>query len=272
VDPQRTVQRFVDLVGRHEGSFYNFVHQVHAKGQGVFDDLMKWIEHVINFVRDGLPKPIYLEFILPHSGPERAKMMEEVDTVIEYHRKLKEAHHQRMRRRMIRGEGTARDEDAAFVEGVMDQLSMGEMVQAMGELDAEDSDEERNGDSSSEELLDDDVSGTSVPSRATQPRRQRESVDSAGSAFARMSVEDVGQPSGWRLPSIDTGVDLVAGRASASSIVDSPKPTTRKSRRKKDRVVIEPPQLVHVPQLVPIFVEMVRPALERASRRQQSTS
>ena len=50
-DPTRTVQVFVDLVERHEGRFYNFVHQVHSKGSGLFDGLMHWIELFINFVR-----------------------------------------------------------------------------------------------------------------------------------------------------------------------------------------------------------------------------
>jgi hypothetical protein len=95
-DPQQTVQTFVDLVGRHEASFYHFVYQVHSKGSGVFDELMHWIELFINLVREGFPHPVALEFLLPHAGKEREEVMKEIDAVVEYHRKLKVAHHQRM--------------------------------------------------------------------------------------------------------------------------------------------------------------------------------
>ncbi|PWN50886.1 hypothetical protein IE53DRAFT_410573 [Violaceomyces palustris] len=56
-DPQKTVQVFIDLVERHEAKFYNFVHQVHSKGSGLFDGLMHWIELFINFVRGGEGAP-----------------------------------------------------------------------------------------------------------------------------------------------------------------------------------------------------------------------
>jgi hypothetical protein len=269
------VQTFVDLVGRHEGSFYNFVHQVHSKGQGVFDDLMKWIEHVINFVRDGLPDPMSLEFVLPHAGPERARTMAEIDAVVEYHRKLKEAHHERMRRRMVRGEGTERDEDAAFVEGVMDQLSMGDMAEAMGELNAEDSEEDDDGDNSSEDL----GSRTSLSSsQRTSPaatQRAQESVDSLSASVAGVSLEDQIRRHTYPTtrqhpsPTIDTNVGRGSGGPpSGRATVESPVPMRKtQGRRKKDRVVIDPPELVYIPQLVPVFVEMLRPALDRACRR-----
>ena len=47
------VQTFIDLVERHEQSFYNFVHKVHAKGEGLFDSLMKWIQLFLSVFREG---------------------------------------------------------------------------------------------------------------------------------------------------------------------------------------------------------------------------
>ena len=38
------MQIFIDLIQRHEQSFYSFVHKVHSKGAGLFDSLTKWVE------------------------------------------------------------------------------------------------------------------------------------------------------------------------------------------------------------------------------------
>jgi Domain of unknown function in PX-proteins (DUF3818) len=74
-DPQQTVQIFIDLIQRHEQSFYYFVHKVHSKGEGLFTGLMRWIELFLDIVREGLGEPISLEFILPHTGDERRDTM-----------------------------------------------------------------------------------------------------------------------------------------------------------------------------------------------------
>jgi hypothetical protein len=103
---------------------------------------MKWIELFINFVRDGLPSPVSLDFLLPHGGQERKDVIAEVDALIEYHRKLKAAHHERMRRRMMKGRETDADKDAAFVSGVMENLHLGGMMGDVEEVTTERSDEE----------------------------------------------------------------------------------------------------------------------------------
>lgn len=164
VEPQRTVQIFVDLVARHESRFYHFVHQVHSKGEGLFDNLMKWIELFINFVRDGLPSPVSLETLLPHAGQERKDVLAEVDAIIEYHRKLKSAHHERMRKRMIKGESSEADADTAFVTGVMDNLHIGAVMGDVADVAAEDSeeDEEEEEGSSDEDV---DAGGKPLPPR-----------------------------------------------------------------------------------------------------------
>ncbi|GAA6038123.1 hypothetical protein JCM8097_007558 [Rhodosporidiobolus ruineniae] len=168
VDPQRTVQIFVDLVARHEARFYHFVHQVHSKGEGLFDNLMAWIELFINFVRDGLPSPVSLDFLLPVGGKEREDVLSEVDALVEYHRKLKAAHHERMRKRLVKGEELDKDADAAFVAGVMQNLHIGGVMDDVNDVEADGSDED----------VDDDAAGSSddeedeapaVPPKAGQP-------------------------------------------------------------------------------------------------------
>jgi len=145
-DPQRTVQTFIDLVQRHEQSFYSFVHNVHSKGQGLFDSLMSWIELFLSYARDGLPAPIDLEFILPHAGPERVAIMAEVDSVAQYHYRLKIAHEEKVRRRFNKGvaeEDGQAVEEAALLDSVMASLSIGgTAANDVGELADEESDEE----------------------------------------------------------------------------------------------------------------------------------
>ncbi|WWC68386.1 uncharacterized protein I206_102311 [Kwoniella pini CBS 10737] len=151
-DPQRTVQTFIDLVQRHEQSFYSFVHNVHSKGQGLFDSLMGWIELFLTYARTGLPQPIDLEFILPASEDARRAVMKEVDSVAEYHYKLKVAHEEKIRRRFrsaaagptgVGSDLGEVDEEAALLDSIMASLSIGETAVAEGgEMADEESEEE----------------------------------------------------------------------------------------------------------------------------------
>ncbi|KAI9063229.1 hypothetical protein FKP32DRAFT_1666643 [Trametes sanguinea] len=107
-DPARTVQIFIDLIQRHEQAFYSFVHKVHSKGEGLFTNLMRWIERFLTLMRDGLGEPISLEFLLPHTGADRENVLREVDAVALYHYKLKVAYEAKLRRRTERSERRAR--------------------------------------------------------------------------------------------------------------------------------------------------------------------
>ena len=146
-DPHRTVQTFIDLVQRHEQAFYSFVHKVHSKGEGLFDSLMRWIELFLTVVREGLGEPISLEFILPHVGQERTAILAEVDAVAMYHYKLKVAYEDKIRRRFgkVQGQTGADAEDEAtqaLVQGVVGEISFGELVQGdADDLAAEETDD-----------------------------------------------------------------------------------------------------------------------------------
>ena len=223
-DPQQVVSLFADLVARHENRFYHFVHSVHSKGEGLFDNLMAWIELFINFVRDGLPSPVSLDFLLPVGGQERQEVLAEVDAIVEYHRKLKLAHHERMKKRLVKGTDDDKDVDAAFVAGVMQNLHIDAVMDDVHDVEAEESDDEAaDYSSSSEEEEADEVD--------TLDAAQRGPVPGAG---GRRSEQQQQPPQA--MPS-------------------------RNGRKKKDRVQIDPPRLVHIPKLVPVFVELVRPSL-----------
>ena len=150
-DPHLTVQAFIELIQRHEQAFYNFVHKVHSKGEGLFDSLMRWIELFLTLVREGLGDPISLEFLLPHTGQERTDILSEVDKVAQYHYKLKVLYEDKIRRRFGRvqtSEADAEDEATqTLVNGVIGELSFGDLVTGDAiDLAAEETDEESSSD------------------------------------------------------------------------------------------------------------------------------
>ncbi|KAG5652462.1 hypothetical protein H0H81_004958 [Sphagnurus paluster] len=151
-DPHRTVQAFIDLIGRHEQSFYHFVHKVHSKGENLFDGLMRWIELFLTIIREGLGSPISLEFLLPHAGKAREEILMEVDKVALYHYKLKVAYEGKIRRRFGRMQQRGADADVEdeatqeLVNGVVGEINFGELIQG----DADDLAAEETDDSSDE--------------------------------------------------------------------------------------------------------------------------
>lgn len=143
------MQTFIDLVQRHEQSFYTFVHNVHSKGSGLFDALMAWIELFLSFARDGLPQPVDLDFLLPDAGPQRAAIMAEVDAVAQYHYRMKLAHEEKIRRRFEKDPTGATDtitgmeeaDEAELMGTVMANLNLDDAAIDMVE-DEESSDED----------------------------------------------------------------------------------------------------------------------------------
>ncbi|KAK0486980.1 hypothetical protein EDD18DRAFT_1192672 [Armillaria luteobubalina] len=199
-DPNRTVQAFIELVQRHEQSFYQFVHKVHSKGEGLFDSLMRWIELFITVIREGIStndNPISLEFLLPQSATERKQIMDEVDKVAIYHYKTKLVYEEKVRRRFAGGQATQgegereEEETRRMVDGVVGEISFGELVSGdVEELRAEDSDDEERTDSESES----ESTEESLPSRpptvytVSSPRpkeRRSQMADQGGTATPR---------------------------------------------------------------------------------------
>lgn len=171
------MQAFIDLVNRHEQSFYSFVHKVHSKGQGLFDSLMKWVERFLTAIREGIGasglggqgNKIVLETVLPAGGQERATIMEEVDKVIHWNYLNKIAHEEKLRsrfRRVQKGKGAEPDSDAEdkatqeLINSVAREFDFNDLVRAnVDELAAEESDEDE--DSDHDDDTDSDEDGTS---------------------------------------------------------------------------------------------------------------
>ncbi|KAK0751540.1 succinate flavoprotein subunit [Schizothecium vesticola] len=115
-DPNQTVQAFIDLCQRHEHNFYKFVHEVHTHDNGLFTQLMGWIEGILEFLRHG-PKNGSLDINALFEGGvssgflDKDKVIGEIDQLISWQEARKKWHHDKTRQKMA-AEGHAGDMDA----------------------------------------------------------------------------------------------------------------------------------------------------------------
>lgn len=335
-DPNRTVQAFIDLIQRHEQSFYSFVHKVHSKGEGLFDSLMRWIELFLTFVREGLGQPLSLEFLLPHKGSERAEILAEVDKVALYHYKLKLLYEDKIRRRFGRtqAQGDADAEDQAtkaLVDGVVGEISFGDLVDGDAvDLAAEDADDESADEDEYDEEEEEEESSSEYETGSSELESDSEDAappppppKSATADVRRSRTTTLVPPSqfsnsrsGSRPPSVprprhdafplktSRSMSAMNHKAQRShdmaslppvpalprnphlialskplppspsprspmehfeqqqqpyrpSIDSTSHPVKPKKRRTKGKQVLKPPELSHIPTLVPVFKEMV---------------
>ena len=104
-DPNQTVQSFIDLCARHEHNFYKFVHEVHIHDNGLFGQLMGWLEGILEFLRHG-PKGGKLDMNALFQGGldmsliNKDEAMAEVDALIKWQEARKKWHHDKTRQKM----------------------------------------------------------------------------------------------------------------------------------------------------------------------------
>lgn len=295
-EPSKTVELFINLVSRHEQAFYHFIHKVQSKGEGLFDSLMRWIELFLTFVREGITRngeKISLEFLLPHTGDERAKIIKEVDAVALYHYKLKVAYEAKIRKRFFRESGASKKEELAaqtMVDSVIGDLQFGSILKGDTEdIYAEDEDEFTSDDSSdeytsSEESTSDEDTSSSSPSSSspsparrhshphvkpphiTSPPRPESSIEEKRHSVPPplSGLPPCARPSPSMKLSLDKPLPPPPGatspRRGARSAEGSSSGKARDCRVKKaGHSMIEPPELTAIPELLPIFVELVSP-------------
>ncbi|KAI0004004.1 succinate flavoprotein subunit [Xylariaceae sp. FL0662B] len=110
-DPNQTVQAFIDLCQRHEHNFYKFVHEVHTHDNGLFTQLMGWIEGILEFLRKG-PEGGALDINALFEGGvasgvlDKEKAVEEINQLIAWQEARKKWHHDKTRQKMA-AEGSA---------------------------------------------------------------------------------------------------------------------------------------------------------------------
>lgn len=113
-DPNQTVQAFIDLCARHEHNFYKFVHEVHTHDDGLFTQLMGWIEDILEFLRKG-PKNGKLNINALFEGAvsmgivDKETVIAEVDKLIAWQEARKKWHHDKTRQKMAAESSTGFD-------------------------------------------------------------------------------------------------------------------------------------------------------------------
>lgn len=272
------MQTFIDLVQRHEQAFYTFVHNVHSKGQGLFDSLMGWIELFLNYARVGLAEPLNLEILLPAPGAERDRIMAEVDAVAQYHYRLKVAHEEKIRRRFR--QEAAGEEEAALLDSVMASLSLddtaiGEAMEEGSEEEEEDEDEDE-GQGEEEQLDDAEVTRSRRGSSHVQGAIRGKGtlvtpVDEKRSPFllpqplpddhSAASSSSISGRTGKLLGKKDKDKESHLPLPPTPNPIPSREPTPRSRKRKQDKKVrelMEHPETKAIAELRPLFVEMVR--------------
>lgn len=104
-DPNQTVQAFIDLCARHEDDLYKFIHEVHIHDNGLFDQIMSWLEGILEFLRHG-PKGGKLDMNALFQGAVDSKQVNkedairEIDSLIDWQTARKEWHQDKTRRKM----------------------------------------------------------------------------------------------------------------------------------------------------------------------------
>lgn len=321
VDPQRTVQVFIDLVARHEGRFYAFVHQVHSKGSGLFDGLMHWIELFINFVRgpdlaDNADAPaasadttaagsatsnkqrrgvgdVDLEICLPAGGQERKRVLHEIDCVVVHAYRLKLMRELKLKRRLADREvrGAAKrvdagdvsswgigdgDDDTAFVNAMAENLGVGDAftdevneVEDEEEAEAEEDEENDSHGAESKYYYNDedeedvsDTSASSAPSSDSDSDAAPALPEKSGTTTATRESSEASRA--WRPPIPQRSISTLTARAANKELPTIPLEEACSLAQKRRRRMPKAPTLTAIPELLPLFVEMVRPLLRPA--------
>ncbi|KAI0482928.1 succinate flavoprotein subunit [Xylariaceae sp. FL0804] len=110
-DPNQTVQAFIDLCQRHEHNFYKFVHEVHTHDNGLFTQLMGWIEGILEFLRRGpaggaLDINALFEGGVSTGTVDKDKAIAEINQLIAWQEARKKWHQDKTRQKMA-AEGQA---------------------------------------------------------------------------------------------------------------------------------------------------------------------
>ncbi|EUC47659.1 hypothetical protein COCMIDRAFT_89683 [Bipolaris oryzae ATCC 44560] len=109
-DPNQTVQAFIDLCARHEDNFYKFVHEVHKHDNGLFDQLMGWLEGILDFLRHGPGSGGKLDMNALFRGAidsnliDKEKAISEINSLIKWQMARKKWHSDKTRQKMASGD------------------------------------------------------------------------------------------------------------------------------------------------------------------------
>jgi len=165
------VQAFIDLCARHEHNFYKFVHEVHTHDDGLFTQLMAWIEDILNFLRQG-PKNGTLNINALYEGAvssnlvDKQTVVDEVNELIKWQEARKKWHHDKTRQKMAA-------EPATGLEAIVSSFSSSDFGLDQDDLDDFAYDDEEEDDTESEAEEDDELDPIEAERRRRAKRRDR---------------------------------------------------------------------------------------------------
>lgn len=186
-DPNVTVQSFIDLCARHEDDFYKFVHEVHTHDNGLFDQLMGWLEGILEFLRrgprsltqnggwsGGLDMNALLQGAVDVGSVDKNKCLEEIASLVEWQAERKKWHHDKTRRKMAGGGDDAAAGGMAGFTSDDFGISAGDIADlGLGESDADDDREEDEDEEAQDEMA------TGSEAAIVQERRRRKKLQEA---------------------------------------------------------------------------------------------
>lgn len=133
-DANSQVQLFVDLCNRHVDALFRFIHNVYQHDGGLFDQLMGWISEIILFLKDGQQhgQPLDLEHMLSQYPGDKAKVVAEVDKIVDWTQRRKDWYDSRA--------AAAQQMRESGVKRLSRSSSVNSTLMAMGEDAADDID------------------------------------------------------------------------------------------------------------------------------------
>ncbi|TVY48801.1 PX domain-containing protein [Lachnellula occidentalis] len=168
-DPNQTVQAFIDLCQRHEHNFYKFVHEVHTHDNGLFTQLMGWIEGILEFLRHG-PKAGKLDINALVAGAvsvnqlSKEAAVSEIDALISWQEARKKWHQDKTRQKMA-----AEGNGSVGVESVPGAMQFRSNDFGIDQMDLQEINYDESEESSDEDEADDELD----PVEAERKRRAR---------------------------------------------------------------------------------------------------
>jgi hypothetical protein len=94
-DPQKAVRVIARLLARHQVPLYAFLHQLHREDSTI-EEFFQWLWTATTFLRRGLAEQLDLNKLLPREPDARRFLMEELDSVVEYHRRKRQRQYELM--------------------------------------------------------------------------------------------------------------------------------------------------------------------------------
>jgi hypothetical protein len=170
-DPNQTVQAFIDLCARHEDNFYKFVHEVHKHDNGLFDQLMGWLEGILDFLRHGPGSGGKLDMNALFQGGmdsnmiDKNKAIREINSLIKWQMARKKWHSDKTRQKMASGG----DEPDPLMGGIAGFKSSDFGLNAMDLQDLE-LDDDGSDSTDSEDMDDTDVADPIEAERKSRAR------------------------------------------------------------------------------------------------------